>query len=225
MMRVLFVEDYLPIQKAVAKGLREAGFAVDVTADGAEGLWYAVNNEYDVVVLDLMLPSMDGLTVLKRLRSEGGAAHILILTARDTVQDRVLGLDLGADDYLVKPFAFEELLARVRALARRAYRAKSPCLEIGDLRVETPAQRVWRGDEEVRLTPREYALLEYLAVRAGEVVTRTDIWEHVYDFNSEADSNVVDVYIGYLRKKIERPGTPPLIRTVRGRGYTLAGPP
>jgi DNA-binding response OmpR family regulator len=222
--RVLVVEDYAPIQKAVAKGLREAGFAVDATGDGDEGLWYAASNDYDVVVLDLMLPGTDGLSILKRLRSEGRVTHVLILTAKDTIQDRVTGLDLGADDYLVKPFAFEELLARVRALARRAYSAKNPTLAVGDLRIETATMRVWRGQEEVSLTPREHALLEYLAMRADEVVSRTDIWEHLYEFNSEADSNVVDVYIGYLRKKIERPGLPPLIHTVRGRGYSLRTP-
>ena len=222
-MRVLVVEDNAPIQKAVAKGLREAGFAVDVSGDGEEGLWYATSNDYDVVVLDLMLPRVDGLTILKRLRSEGRSTHVLILTARDTVQDRVVGLDLGADDYLVKPFAFEELLARVRALARRAYSAKNPQLTVDDLRLETSTRRVWRGDDEIVLTSREYALLEYLAMRAGEAVTRSDIWEHVYEFKSEADSNVVDVYIGYLRKKVERPGRPPLIHTVRGVGYSLRG--
>ena len=221
--RVLVVEDNPPIQKAVAKGLREAGFAVDVTGDGEEGLWYATSNDYDVVVLDLMLPRVDGLTILNRLRSEGRSTHVLIVTARDTVQDRVLGLDLGADDYLVKPFAFEELLARVRALARRAYSAKNPLLSVDDLRLETSTRRVWRGDDEVVLTSREYALLEYLAMRAGEAVSRTDIWEHVYEFKSEADSNVVDVYIGYLRKKVERPDRPPLIHTIRGVGYSLRG--
>jgi DNA-binding response OmpR family regulator len=220
-MRVLLVEDYLPIQRSVAKGLREAGFAVDTTADGEEGLWYATTNEYDVIILDLMLPKIDGLTILRQLREKGRPVHVLILTAKDTVPDRVRGLDQGADDYLIKPFAFEELLARVRALARRAYRAKNPTLEVGDLRIETTSQRVWRGRQEAQLTPREYVLLEYLAMRAGEVVTRTDIWEHVYEFNSEADSNVVDVYIGYLRKKLERPGKPPLIHTLRGRGYRL----
>jgi DNA-binding response OmpR family regulator len=220
-MRVLVIEDYPPIRKAVAKGLREAGFAVDATGDGEEGLWYATSNDYDVVVLDLMLPGVDGLTILNRLRAEGRAAHVLILTAKDAVSDRVKGLDLGADDYLVKPFALEELLARVRALARRAYCVKNPCIEIGDLRIEMAGQRVWRGSEEVHLTAREYALLEYLAMRRGEVVSRADIWEHVYEFNSEADSNVVDVYIGYLRKKIERAHKPPLIRTLRGRGYSL----
>jgi DNA-binding response OmpR family regulator len=221
--RVLVIEDNAPIQRAVAKGLREAGFAVDVSGDGEEGLWYAASNDYDVVVLDLMLPRVDGLTILKRLRSGGRSTHVLILTARDTVQDRVLGLDLGADDYLVKPFAFEELLARVRALARRAYSAKNPQLTVDDLRLETSTRRVWRGEDEIVLTSREYALLEYLAMRAGEAVTRTDIWEHVYEFNSEADSNVVDVYIGYLRKKVERPDRPALIHTIRGVGYSLRG--
>jgi two-component system OmpR family response regulator len=220
-MRVLVVEDYTPIQKAVAKSLREAGFAVDATGDGEEGLWYASNNDYDVVVLDLMLPHVGGLTILQRIREQGRSAHVLILTARDTVQDRVRGLDLGADDYLVKPFAMEELLARVRALARRAYCAKNPELAVGDLRIDTVTRQVWRGSEEVSLTAREYALLEYLAMRAGQVVPRTDIWEHVYEFNFDADSNVVDVYIGYLRRKIERPGQASLIQTIRGAGYSL----
>jgi len=220
-MRVLLVEDYAPIRRSVAKGLREAGFAIDATGDGEEGSWYATVNDYDVVILDLMLPGVDGLTILQRLRAEGRTTHVLILTAKDTVSDRVRGLDLGADDYLVKPFAFEELLARVRALARRAYRAKNPSLEIEDLKIETTTQRVWRGEEQVFLTPREYALLEYMAMRGEEVVSRTDIWEHLYEFNSEADSNVVDVYISYLRRKIERSGKPTLIHTLRGRGYLL----
>jgi DNA-binding response OmpR family regulator len=224
-MRVLLIEDYPPIQKSVAKGLREAGFAVDVTGDGDEGLWYATDNEYDVIILDLMLPGLDGLTILKRLRAAGRPMHVLILTAKDTVEDRVQGLNLGADDYLVKPFAFEELLARIRALARRAYRAKNPILTVGNLHLESTTQRVWLGQKEINLTPREYALLEYLAMRAGEVVSRTDLWEHVYEFHSEADSNVVDVYIGYLRKKIDPPGEPPLIHTVRGRGYRLGATP
>jgi DNA-binding response OmpR family regulator len=223
-MRVLVVEDYVPIQKAVATSLREAGFAVDTTGNGEEGLWFASNTDYDVVVLDLMLPGLDGLTLLRRLRAQGCSTHVLILTARDTVQDRVHGLDLGADDYLVKPFAMAELLARVRALARRAYCAKNPTLEVGDLRIDTARQDVSRGTDPIALTAREFALLEYLAMRAGEVVSRTDIWEHVYEFRAEADSNVVDVYIGYLRKKIERPGQPALIHTIRGAGYSLRGP-
>jgi len=220
-MRILLIEDYRPLRQSLTKGLREAGFAVDVTGDGEEGLWYATGNEYDVIILDLMLPGMDGLSILRKLRAKGRQCHVLILTAKDTLQDRITGLDLGADDYLVKPFEFKELLARVRALLRRSYRKKNPQIKIKDLRIDLTTQRVWRGHEEIQLTPREYALLEYLAMRVGETVSRMDIWEHVYEFNSSALSNVVDVYIGYLRKKIERPGRPPLIHTVRGRGYTL----
>ena len=220
-MRLLLVEDYPPLRKSVAKGLREAGFAVDVTDQGDEGLWYAMNNDYDVILLDLMLPGMDGMGILQALRQAGRETHVLILTSKDTVSDRVAGLDAGADDYLVKPFAFEELLARVHALVRRGYGRKDPVLCCGSLRIDTAAQRVFNGDAELQLTPREYALLEYLAMRAGEMVSRTDIWEHVYDFHSTAESNVVDVYIGYLRKKIERPGLPQLIRTRRGQGYSL----
>ena len=220
-MRLLLIEDYLPLQKSIAKGLREAGFAVDVTGDGKEGLWYAMGEDYDVIILDLMLPGMDGLSILKKIRSEGKKTHVLILTARDTVPDRVHGLDLGADDYLVKPFAFEELLARVRSLVRRRYERKQPLIEVADLKIDTAAQRVWRGGDEIVLTGREYALLEYLALRAGQTVSRSDIWQHLYEFESQATSNVVDVYIGYLRKKIDLPGRSPLIQTVRGRGYML----
>jgi len=220
-MRLLLIEDYRPLQQSLTKGLREAGFAVDTTRDGREGLWYATGNEYDVIILDLMLPGMDGLEILKKIRAQGRKSHVLILTAKDTLQDRVTGLDHGADDYLVKPFAFEELLARVRALLRRSYSQKNPRISVKDLLIDLTSQRVWRGREEIQLTPREYVLLEYLAMRAGETVSRTDIWEHVYEFNSSASSNVVDVYIGYLRKKIEQPGKPPLIHTVRGRGYIL----
>ncbi|MCY2931154.1 MAG: response regulator transcription factor [Planctomycetota bacterium] len=224
-MRVLLVEDYPPLQKSLAKGLREAGFAVDATGDGNEGLWYARNGQYDAIILDLMLPGLDGLSLLRRLRQEGRPTHVLILTAKDTVGDRVAGLDAGADDYLVKPFAFEELLARVRALVRRTYQQKAPLLEAGGLRIDTVARRVWRGEEEIVLTAREFALLEYLAVRAGQVVARTDIWEHLYEFDSEAASNVVDVYVGYLRRKIDREGEPSTIRTVRGAGYVLESRP
>jgi DNA-binding response OmpR family regulator len=224
-MRLLLIEDYRPLQQSLTKGLREAGFAVDTTGDGQEGLWYAMSNDYDVIILDLMLPGMDGLKILKKIRSEGRKSHVLILTAKDTIQDRVAGLDLGADDYLVKPFAFEELLARVRALLRRAYRQKNPQIKIKNLRIDLTTQRVWRGRDEIQLTNREYAVLEYLAIRLGETVSRTDIWEHVYEFESAASSNVVDVYIGYLRKKVERPNKPTLIHTVRGRGYLLGAEP
>ncbi|MCK4291691.1 MAG: response regulator transcription factor [Planctomycetes bacterium] len=222
-MRLLVIEDYRPLQQSLTKGLREAGFAVDTTRDGAEGLWYATGSEYDVIILDLMLPGIDGLEILRKLRAKGLKSHVLILTAKDTLEDRVTGLDLGADDYLVKPFAFQELLARVRALLRRRYREKNPRIKVKDLRIDLTTQRVWRGRQEIQLTPREYALLEYLAMRAGQTVSRTDIWEHLYEFSSSASSNVVDVYIGYLRRKIERPDRSRLIHTVRGRGYLLGG--
>ena len=224
-MRVLVVEDYAPLRKSISRGLRNAGFAVDVSGDGEEGLWYARTNDYDAIVLDLMLPKMDGLTVLKRLRAAGRKTHVLILTARSAVEDRVKGLNLGADDYLVKPFAFEELIARLRALVRRTYDVKDPVIRVSDLEVDTAARVVRRGGETLQLTAREYALLEFLALRAGQIVTRTDIWEHVYEFHSSAESNVVDVYIGYLRRKTEQSGRPRLIHTRRGLGYMLGERP
>jgi DNA-binding response OmpR family regulator len=217
-MRALVVEDYAPLRTAVQEGLVEAGFAVDAAANGEEGLWLAQQTPYDVVILDIMLPKLDGLEVLRRLRTQGSKLAVLLLTAKDTVEDRVAGLDHGADDYLVKPFAFAELLARVRALVRRRYDTKDPTLRIADLEIDTARRSVRRGSATIALSAREYALLEYLAVRAGELVTRTEIWEHVYDFHSEAQSNVVDVYVGYLRKKL---GPPQLIHTRRGHGYVL----
>src|SRR5437016_239426 len=220
-MKVLLVEDYTPLCEAVSQGLREEGFAVDVASDGDTGLWHATASDYDVVILDLMLPGMDGLTVLKRLRKSGRDTHVLILTAKDTTEDRVRGLDLGADDYLVKPFAFRELLARVRALVRRKYHTKDPTLRVADLEIDTTARTVRRAGRRIELSPREYALLELLAERAGEVVTRTDIWEHVYEFHSNAESNVVDVLIGHIRRKLEGPGLAKLIHTRRGHGYVL----
>jgi len=220
-MKVLIVEDYEPVRTSVAQGLREAGFAVDATGDGKEGLWYARGGEYDAVVLDLMLPGTDGLAILKRLRDEANAVPVLVLTARDTVRDRVRGLDLGADDYLVKPFAFEELLARVRALVRRKYETASATIRVGDLEIDTGDRRVRLAGRAMTLTGREYAVLEFLAARAGRVVSRTEIWEHVYDFSAEPNSNVIDVYVARLRRRLARRGRPPLIRTRRGFGYVL----
>jgi DNA-binding response OmpR family regulator len=220
-MHVLVVEDYTPLRESVAQALREAGHAVDESADGEEGLWHAQSGQFDAIVLDIMLPKLDGLTLLRRLRAGGVRTPVLLLTARDTVEDRVRGLDAGADDYLVKPFALAEFLARVRALVRRGYSAADPLIRVQDLEVNTVHRSVQRGGERIALTAREYALLEYLALRAGQVVSRTEIWEHVYDFREEAESNVVDVYIGYLRKKLERPDRPRLIRTRRGMGYVL----
>jgi len=221
LMRILVVEDYDPIREAVTEGLRHVGFAVDAAADGREGLWYAESNDYDVIVLDLMLPEIDGLTILKKVRAGKRNACVLILTARDQLDDRVEGLNAGADDYLIKPFAFEELLARVKTLVRRKYDQQDPVLLIADLTIDTASRTVRRGELTIDLTAREYSLLEYLAVRTGELVSRSDIWEHVYDFNSESQSNVVDVYIGYLRRKIELPSMPKLIHTRRGQGYIL----
>jgi len=221
-MRILVVEDYAPLRRSLSQGLKEAGFSVDESGDGEEGRWYAKSNAYDVIVLDLMLPKLDGISLLKGLRAEGNRSHVIILTARDGVEDRVRGLDLGADDYLVKPFAFDELLARVRALTRRAYNAKNPVIAIGDLEVDTTAKEVRRGGVRIDLTAREYSLLECLALRAGALVTRSELEEHCYDFNADVSSNVIDVYIGYLRKKIERPDKPKLIHTRRGQGYVLA---
>ncbi len=220
-MRILLVEDYPPLQTSVAQGLREAGFAVDATGDGTDGLHLAKTNPYDVIVLDLMLPGMDGLELLRQYRLSGGAGAVLILTARDAVDDRVKGLDHGADDYLVKPFALAELLARVRAMVRRRYHQPETTITVGPLTIDTAAQRVSRDGEPIELTGREYALLEYLARRAGQVVSRTQIWDHLYEFDSEATSNVVDVYVGYLRRKLDEADGPSLIRTYRGRGYSL----
>jgi DNA-binding response OmpR family regulator len=222
-MRVLLIEDYELLRDSVAQGLREAGFAVDTAADGDAGFWYAKANSYDVIILDLMLPGIDGLTLLKRLRATDTRTHVIIVTAKDTPPDRIKGLDLGADDYLVKPFVFAELLARVRALVRRAYGAKAPVIQVQDMELDSATRKVRRAGREIELTAREYALLEFLALRAGEVVTRTDIWERLYEFNSAADSNVVDVFIGHLRKKVEGPGLPRLIHTRRGHGYVLGG--
>jgi DNA-binding response OmpR family regulator len=223
-MRVLVVEDYPPLRTSVARGLREAGHAVDVAADGTEGLALATASDYDVVVLDLMLPGTDGLTVLRTLRARRAEARVLILTARDGLKDRVRGLDLGADDYLVKPFALEELLARVRALVRRRYGAASPVVRIAGLEIDTGGRVVLANGERVDLTAREYSILEVLALRAGRIVTREEISEHVYDWAADVASNVVDVYVGYLRRKLGAAGLPPLIRTHRGIGYSLGEP-
>ena len=223
-MRVLLVEDYEPLARSVAQGLREAGYAVDRSADGEEGLWYAEANAYDAIILDVMLPKLDGLTVLRTLREKKNPAAVLILTARDRLADRVSGLDTGADDYLVKPFEFAELLARLRALIRRRYRVGEAVIRIADLEIDTGGRMVRRGGAAIQLSAREYALLEYLALRRDQVVTRAEIWEHVYDFASDPSSNVVDVYIGYLRRKIDDDREPKLIQTRRGQGYLLGAP-
>ena len=220
-MRVLLIEDYEPLLRSLAQGLREAGYVVDATGDGAEGLALAQAGAYDALVLDLMVPKVDGLTILRRLREARTATAVLILTARDQVSDRVSGLDLGADDYMVKPFAFSELLARLRAVIRRRYQSPSSTLTIGDLVIDTVARLVKRGPVTIPLSGREYALLEYLALRQGQIVTRTEIRDHLYDFADEPGSNVVDVYVGYLRKKIDQEHALKLLHTHRGMGYSL----
>ncbi len=223
-MRVLLVEDSSRLQAYVAEGLRQAGFAVDVAGDGEEGLWAAESNAYDAIVLDIVLPKLDGLKILEKLRAAGSRTHILMLTARDTVPDRIAGLSKGADDYLVKPFALEELVARIQSLTRRTYGVKGPALHVGELEIDTAARTVRHGGTEVILQPREYALLEYLVMQRGKVVPRADIERHIYDDRVEPMSNVVDSAICQLRKKIDAPGAPSLIQTRRGMGYILSEP-
>lgn len=222
-MRLLLVEDHKPLVRALRQGLEEEGFAVDTAYDGEEGAFKAQTANYDVIILDLMLPKEDGLSLLQRWRRAGMQAHVLVLTARGSIEDKVNGLDLGADDYLTKPFELEELLARIRALVRRTHQKKDPILRLLDLEIDTTARLVKRGGKSIHLTPREYALLEFLAFHRGKVVTRSMIWEHLYDEQDENTSNVVDVYIRYLRNKIDKGFEPPLILTRWGEGYMLRG--
>jgi DNA-binding response OmpR family regulator len=221
-MRVLVVEDEASIANFVRRGLYETGYAVDVACDGEEGLAYALVAEYDVLILDIMLPRMDGLEMLGELRRRGVKVPTLMLTARDTVEDRVEGLDAGADDYLVKPFAFPELLARIRALLRRPPLQTDAVLSIADLEMDTVARQVRCCGHVIDLSPREYAVLEYLMRHPNQVLTRTQIGEHVWNFDFYNESNVVDVYIGYLRRKIDRASDIPLIQTIRGVGYRIS---
>ncbi|MGC3961215.1 MAG: response regulator transcription factor [Verrucomicrobiota bacterium] len=221
-MRVLVVEDSVRLRQTVTTWLRRHGFAVDTCADGEEGLWQAEANDYDAIVLDIMLPKLDGLALLKKLRQRDKQTHVLLLTAKDTVLDRVRGLELGADDYLVKPFALEELLARVKSLCRRAYGGKTSRLAVADLEVDTAARKVLRAGKTVSLQPREYALIEYLARRVGHIVTRAEIEAHIYDSELEVASNVVDSTICSLRQKLGEINPAPLIHTRRGLGYELA---
>jgi len=216
-MRVLYVEDSESLRRSVGRALRHAGFAVDTAADGEEGLAAAELNEYDALVLDVMLPKLDGLGILRRLRAAGRAMHVLLLTARDTIPDRVEGLRAGADDYLIKPFALEELLARVEALCRRAYGTKCETIRLGALELDLSSRRVQRAGVEISLTAREWRLLEYLARRRGQVVRRAEIEEHIYDELVEPMSNVVDSAVYGLRRKIGAD----VIQTRRGLGYVL----
>jgi DNA-binding response OmpR family regulator len=205
----------------VGQGLSEAGYAVDLARDGREGLDYALAADYDVLILDILLPRMSGLALLRELRDRGNKTPALMLTARETVDNRVEGLDAGADDYLVKPFAFPELLARVRALLRRPPLQTGTTLQVGDLQMDTAERKVRRGERVVELSPREYAVLEYLMRHPNQVLTRAQIAEHVWNFDFYSESNVVDVYIGYLRRKIDQGHSISLIQTVRGVGYRI----
>jgi two-component system OmpR family response regulator len=220
-MRLLLVEDDAKLSATLARGLRAEGYAVDVAATGDVALLQARVHDYDALVLDVMLPGPDGLAVCRTLREEGRWSPVLMLTARDGVADRIRGLDVGADDYLVKPFDFGELVARLRALLRRGAPERPPVLVVGDLEVDPAARTVLRAGRLVRLTAREFAVLELLVRRAGEVVTRTALLDHVWDEQYEGSGNVVDVYVGYLRRKLEVPFGRPLIRTVRGAGYVV----
>ena len=224
-MKVLVVEDNDPLRKSIVQHLREANFACDETNNGPEGLWLASENNYAVAILDLMLPGMAGVELLRKLREKNTTTSVIIVTARDQVGDRIAGLDAGADDYMVKPFALDELMARVRALTRRKHDVKSPIIRVGDLELDTKRRAVSRGGVEVELTAREYALLELLALRSGQVVSRAEIWEQLYDFNQDPESNVVDVFVAYLRRKLESEDKPKLIHTRRGMGYILEARP
>jgi DNA-binding response OmpR family regulator len=225
-MRILVIEDSVRLQRALGTALRKSGYAVDVSGDGEEGLWLATSNSYDVIVLDIMLPKMDGRTVLTRLRRAKNGVHVLLLTARDSVADRVQGLRDGADDYVVKPFELEEFLARVQALCRRAYGDKRNVIAVGNLEIDTLRRSSRRGEREIELTSREYLLLEYLARRQGQVVSRSEIEGHIYDGNADPMSNVVDSAVYGLRRKLSINGESPLIHTRRGFGYVLkAGDP
>jgi len=219
--RILLVEDEPDAARMVAKGLREQAYAVDVAADGEAACYQASIADYDAIVLDVLLPRKDGLEVCRELRREGAAVPILMLTARDAVEARIAGLDSGADDYLTKPFSFAELLARLRAIVRRGAAERPAALEVGTLRLDPATRRVWRGDAEVALSVKEFALLETFMRRPGDVLSRLDLLEHAWDYAYENRSNIIDVYVRYLRQKIDRPFGVKSIETVRGAGYRL----
>jgi len=220
--RILVAEDHPSLARSIAEGLREEGFEVDLTLDGTEADKMLNSNRYDCVALDIILPGKDGYEILREMRSKGNRTPVLCVTARDALDDRVHGLNLGADDYLVKPFAWDELLARVRALIRRERGYPQPKLQIADLVIDNIAKTVHRAEQEIHLTAREFMLLQFLAMRQGQVVSREEIWKHLYGQSDEASSNVVDVYIRYLRNKIDRDHPLKLIHTRRGMGYMIS---
>jgi DNA-binding response OmpR family regulator len=219
---VLIIEDSSRLRRSLCNGLRHEGFAADAAGDGLEGLSYAEVYTYDAIVLDIMLPNMDGLTVLKTLRAQGDDTHILILSAKDRLEDRLQGLDLGADDYLVKPFAFEELCSRLRALMRRRYHAKAPVVYLDGLVLDTAQRRACLGEEPLSLTRQEYALLEQLALSRGRVLSRDLLRDQLYNSEADVASNVIDVVVCTLRRKIKSAGGPAVIQTIRGQGYLIA---
>jgi DNA-binding response OmpR family regulator len=223
-MKILLAEDDLKLLRHLAAGLREAGHTVDCAQDGNEARWAAENSTYDALALDIMMPQLDGVTLVRGLRRRGVTAPIIFITARGEVRDRVAGLDAGADDYLVKPFSLDELLARLRALSRRHRGGTSHQLRVADLELDLASHTVHRGQQGIELTNREFALLEFLAQASPRTVSKTAIVEHVWDQHFDGGTNVVNVYINYLRSKIDRPGEPSLIRTVRGVGFALAAP-
>jgi two-component system copper resistance phosphate regulon response regulator CusR len=220
-MRVLVVEDERKVAQFIKKGLEEEGYAVDLAFDGEEGLNMALDRVHDLILLDISLPKMDGLRVLKKLREEKLATPVLLLTVRAAIEDKVLGLDSGADDYLTKPFAFQELLARIRALLRRKAEAGSPLLRFADLVLDPARRLVTRGEGKIELTSKEFSLLEYFLRNPGRVLSRAMISEHVWDYDFDTESNVIDVYVNYLRRKIDSGREKKLIHTVRGAGYVL----
>jgi len=224
-MRILIVEDEAKMASLLQRGLREDGAAVDVAERGEDALWMAGSTPYDAIVLDVMLPGIDGFETCRRLRADEVWSPVLMLTARDAVADRVAGLDCGADDYLTKPFSFAELLARLRALARRGAVERPAVLEVGDLRLDPAARKVWRDDVEISLSAKEFSLLEAFMRRPGEVLSRLQLLEHAWDYEYENRSNVIDVYVRYLRDKIDRPFGRESIKTVRGAGYRLRAEP
>jgi two-component system, OmpR family, response regulator len=223
-MRVLIVEDEIKMASLIRRGLREEGLAADVAIKGEDALWMAGATEYDVIVLDVMLPGIDGFETCRRLRGDGVWAPVLMLTARDSIEDRVAGLDGGADDYLSKPFSFAELLARLRALARRGAVARPSVLTVGDLRLDPATRRVWRDESEIFLSAKEFAIFETFMRRPGEVLSRHQLLEHAWDYEYENRSNVIEVYVRYLREKVDRPFDKQSIETVRGAGYRLREP-
>ncbi len=223
-MRILLVEDNAPLRDAIAARLRRDGFAVDATGDGNEGMWLALENPYTLLILDLTLPGLDGLDILRKIRAIKKEMAVIITTARDAVADRITGLDAGADDYIIKPFSLEELMARARTQMRRLHGQADPVIRVADLEVDTKSRIARRAGVILELTAKEFGLLELLALRMGQIVRRADIWEQLYDFAEETDSNVIDVFINRLRKKSEASGGTRLIHTRRGLGYLLYDP-